>query len=162
VAAALVLTAASPALAFVHDVGTEGVGQFSRVGGITLGSLTTCDSMKFTGHVTSNDKTYGDLGGIFQVDTASWQNCTKGAKVTANLPLSFSVDPAGGYGVGFDINITTASGTCGYSSGLWGSGGFGGANVGGSVYQRSTGCGGPSQFDVRFDLRYAGTQGGEL
>ena len=117
--------------------------------------------MAFTGHVTSNDRTYGDLGGTFRLDSASFEDCA-GATVTANLPVSFSVDPAGGYGVGLDVNITTASGTCRYSATLWGSGGVNAANVGGDVYVLSAGCGGPSQFPVRANLSYAAVDGSTL
>jgi hypothetical protein len=159
VAAALMLAAAPSASAFTHDVGTVGVGELTPM---SLGGLTSCDAMNFTGHVTSNDRTYGTLGGTFQIDKASFENCTAGAKVTASLPLSFSVDPAGGTGVGLDLDIATASGTCRYSGTLWGGGGAGGSNVGGDLYRRTEGCGGPSQFALRSNLYYTDTEGGTL
>jgi hypothetical protein len=158
-AAALLLAVVPSASAFSHDVGTTGVGKFSP---ITFDRLTACDNMAFTGHVTSNDRTYGTLGGTFQIDQASFTNCTPGTKVRPNLPFSFSVDPAGGYGVGLDVSISTTSGTCRYSGGLWGAGGFGSANVGGDMYRRTTGCGGPSQFEVRLGLAYTDAAGGTL
>jgi 2-polyprenyl-6-methoxyphenol hydroxylase-like FAD-dependent oxidoreductase len=139
-------------------VGTAGVGKLTP---ISLRGMTSCGDMAFTGHITSNNRTYGNLGGTFQIDRASFENCS-GAKVTANLPLSFSVDPAGGYGLYYDVDITTSSGTCRYSGGLWSSGGFGSANIGGDMYRRTAGCGGPSQFPIRFGLFYTDTQGGEL
>jgi hypothetical protein len=157
--AVVLLAAAAPASAFVHDVGTTGVGQLSP---IAFGGLAACDDMTFTGHVTSNNRTYGDLGGTFQIDRATFENCAPGARVTANLPVWFSVDPVGGYGVGVDVNITTASRTCRYSGTLWGSGGVRNANVGGDVYRLTAGCGGPSQFTVRTNLVYTDTQGSDL
>jgi hypothetical protein len=159
VAATLAVTVTSSALAFHHEVGTIGVGTLSP---ISLGGLTSCDRMSFVGHVTSNDRTYGDLGGTFQLDEAAFEHCTVGTRVTLNPGVSFSVDPVGGYGVGLDVNITNARGTCRYSGTLWGSGGFAAANVGGDVFRLSGGCGGPSQFSVRTMLRYSDTQGGEL
>jgi hypothetical protein len=159
VAATLALTVTSSAPAFHHEVGTTGVG---AVGPISLGGLTTCDRMSFTGHIASNFRTFGDLGGSFRLDTAAFENCTSGTRVTMNLPVGFSVDPAGGYSVGLDVNITNARGTCRYSGSLLGSGGFRGANVGGDVDRLSGSCGGPSQFFVRTMLRYSDVQGGEL
>jgi hypothetical protein len=159
VAATLALTTTSSALAFHHEVGTTGVGTLSP---ISLASLTSCDRMSFTGHIKSNFRLYGDLGGSFQLDKAVFENCTAGTRVTLNLPVGFSVDPAGGYSVGLDVNITNARGTCRYSGSLLGSGGVSAANVGGDVYLLSSGCGGPSQFPVRTMLRYTDAQGGEL
>jgi hypothetical protein len=159
VAATLALTVTSSALAFHHEVGTTGVGTLSPV---SLGGLTSCDRMSFTGHITSNFRTFGDLGGSFQLDRATFENCTAGTRVTMNLPVGFSVDPAGGYSVGLDVNVTNARGTCRYSGSLLGSGGFSAGNVGGDVYRLNGGCGGPSQFFVRAMLRYSDAQGGEL
>jgi|tagenome__1003787_1003787.scaffolds.fasta_scaffold20826043_2 hypothetical protein len=159
VAVALVLAVAPAASAFTHDVGTPGVGRLSP---IAFGGLVTCDDMAFTGHVTSNNRTYGTLGGTFRFDTASFENCSPGVTVTSNFPVSFSVDPVGGYGVGLDVNITTRQGTCRYSATLWGAGGARNANVGGDVYRLTAGCGGPSQFAARTNLSYSDRQGGEL
>jgi hypothetical protein len=159
VAATLALTVSSSALAFHNEVGTIGVGTLSP---ITLGGLTSCDRMSFVGHITSNNRTYGALGGTFLFDEAAFENCTAGTRVALNPGVSFGVDPVGGYGVGLDVNITNARGTCRYSGTLWGSGGFRGANVGGDVYRLSGGCGGPSQFSVRTMLRYSDARGGEL
>ena len=70
----------------------------------------------------------------FQLDRAAFENCTSGTRVTMNLPVGFSVDPAGGYSVGLDVNITNARGTCRYSGSLLGSGEFSAANVGDSRF----------------------------
>jgi hypothetical protein len=156
--AAVLLALVSSASAFTHEVGTTGVGRLTPT---AFGGLATCEQMAFTGHITSNFRTYGDLGGTFQLDRATFEGCT-GAKVTANLPVSFGVDPVGGYGVGVDVNLTTASGTCRYSGTLWGSGGVAAGNVGGDVYRLSGGCGGPSQFSMRSMLYYTDTAGGTL
>jgi len=156
---AAALAVASPASAFTHEVGATGVGNLSPM---AFGGLANCASMSFRGHITSNFRTFGDLGGTFRLDSASFEGCTGGARVSPNLPVSFSVDPAGGYSVGLDVNVSTASGTCRYSGSLLGSGGVSRANVGGDIYRLSAGCGGPDQLRLRTNLSYTDPDGGTL
>jgi hypothetical protein len=116
--------------------------------GTRLGSLTTCVE-SFRGRVTHDPGP--DTGGTVAIDQFSYTNCTNGARVTINTrPRTLSINSIGLWMISpVDVNITTSRGTCRYTGNLGDQTGFfTGVTLSGagSLYRKSSGCGGSSSI----------------
>jgi hypothetical protein len=141
--------AVTPASAATMPVGSP-IRGVQAGDGTRLGTLTTCVE-SFRGRVTSDPGP--DTGGTVAIDEFAFTNCTNGARVSLNTrPRTLSINSIGLWIITpMDIDVRTSRGTCRYTGNLGDQTGFfTGVTLSGAgtLYRKSSGCGGPGSINA--------------